>query len=390
MRVIFFANTDWYLFNFRRSLAQAVVAAGADILLISPDGPYGDEMRASGLGWRAVPMRRRSLNPLREAWLLLHLVRLFRRERPDLIHAFTIKCAVYGSIAARLARVPARVNAVAGLGYIFISNAWTARLLRPLVRTLLKISLSGPGSVLILQNPDDVALFAQAGIVPLDSIRLIPGSGVDCRRFTFRRHAPRAGKILSVLFPARLLWDKGISELIDAARMLREQGRTIDFVVAGAPDPGNPASVPKSHVRGWETEGLIRWLGHVKEMPAIFKAADVVILPSYREGLPKGLIEGGASGCALVVSDVPGCRDVVANDGVDGLRVPARDARALAEAIARLDDDRTLVARLGEAARDRVCREFDEQIVIARTLAVYRELTGQMNTTSGNATRESL
>lgn len=376
MRIVFFANTDWYLYNFRRSLAESLVAAGDDVLLVSPDGPYGTDLRALGLRWQPLPMKRRSLNPLREAWLIWHLVRLFRRERPDLVHSFTIKCAVYGSLAARLAGVPTRVNAVAGLGYVFISTSWTARLLRPVVRMLLRLALGGPKALLILQNPDDVALFVQAGVAPLERIRLIPGSGVDSQRFA-PGPAVTPGANLRVLFPARLLWDKGVSELVDAARMLRARGRAIDLTVAGEPDPGNPASVPQTEVRRWESEGLIRWLGHVKDMPACFRAADVVVLPSYREGLPKGLIEAGASGCALVVSDVPGCREVVANDGVDGLRVPVRDARALADALARLDDDRALVVRLGNAARSRVCQEFDERIVIARTLDVYRELMDQ-------------
>lgn len=386
MQVVFFANTDWYLYNFRRSLAEALVETGAHVLLVSPHGAYGERLSGSGLRWRAVPMKRRSLNPLREAWLLWHLVRLFRRERPDIVHAFTIKCAVYGSLAARLARVPARVNAVAGLGYVFISDSWTARLLRPVVRWLLKLALSGPGAMLILQNPDDVALFIRAGIVRPERIRLIPGSGVDTQRF--QPDFTARGARLRVLFAARLLWDKGLSELIDAIRILRGRGRTIDFTIAGEPDSGNPASVSESQVREWESEGLVRWLGHVTDMPACFQDADVVVLPSYREGLPKGLIEAGACGCALVVSDVPGCREVVSNDGVDGLRVPPRDSHALADAIARLDDDRVLVAALGEAARRRVCQEFDERIVIARTLDLYRELTGQMNTTCGNSAKE--
>ncbi|MFP5357277.1 MAG: glycosyltransferase, partial [Gammaproteobacteria bacterium] len=141
MKLVLFANTEWYLYNFRRSLALALHDAGHDVLLVSPDGPYGEKLRALGLRWQPVPMQRRSLNPLRETLLLLHLVRLLRRERPDVVHAFTIKCAVYGSLAARLAGVPARVNAVAGMGYIFTSDAPQARLLRPLVRGLLRLAL---------------------------------------------------------------------------------------------------------------------------------------------------------------------------------------------------------------------------------------------------------
>ena len=378
-KIVLFANTDWYLYNFRRSLALALREAGHEVLLLSPPGEYGARLRALGLRWEPVPMDRRSLNPLREAAVLVHLWRLFRRERPELVHGFTIKCAVYGSLAARAAGVPARVNAVTGMGYVFTSTDAKARALRPLVRLLMRAALDGRDARLILQNPDDVAVFEQARLVAPGQIRLIPGSGVDCVRFApgesvGRGHAPDADTPpFRVLLAARLLWDKGLAEFVDAARRLHGEGRAIDFLLAGDPDPGNPAAVPEATVHGWVTEGLLQWLGHVDDMPALFASVDVVVLPSYREGLPKGLIEAGACALPLVTTDVPGCREVV-TDGVDGLLVPVRDAGALATAIARLHDDPVLAARLGAAARQRALDEFDEQIVIARTLAVYQEL----------------
>ena len=372
MKIVLFANTDWYLWNFRRSLALALRDAGHDVLLISPDGPYGEKLRGLGLRWQPVPMDRRSLNPLREAVLLLHLLRLLRQEKPALVHGFTIKCAVYGSLAARLAGVPARVNAVAGMGYVFISHSLKARLLRPLVRSLLKLALGGRNARLILQNPDDVALFQRAGLVDASQVRLIPGSGVDCSRFLpdpDREPCPR----LRVLLPARLLWDKGLAEYVQAARLLRAEGRQIDFLLAGDPDPGNPAAVPEPEVRGWVDEGMVEWLGHVNDMPALLRSVDIVALPSYREGLPKGLIEAAASGCALVTTDVPGCREVVTHE-VDGLLVPVRDGHALAGAIGRLQDDPQLRVQLTDAGRRKALEQFDERIVIRDTIAVYREL----------------
>ncbi|MBD7988316.1 glycosyltransferase family 4 protein [Luteimonas sp. Sa2BVA3] len=372
MKLVLFANTDWYLYNFRRSLALALQQRGHDLLLISPPGPYGEKLRALGLRWEPVPMNRRSLNPLREVRLLAWLVSLFRKERPALVHGFTIKCAVYGALAARLAGVAGRVNAVAGMGYVFISDSPKARLLRPVVRALLRLALGGQGARLVLQNPDDVALFAQAGLVDPAQVRLIAGSGVDCGRFLVRPSAP-AGRPLRVLLAARLLWDKGLAEYIAAARRLRDEGRTIEFLLAGDPDPGNPAAVPETTVREWVADGTVEWLGHVDDMPALFASVDMVVLPSYREGLPKGLIEAAACALPLVTTDVPGCRHVV-TDGVDGLLVPARDADALARAIARLQDDPELATRLGKAARAKALAEFDEKIVIERTLAVYREL----------------
>lgn len=374
MKIVLFANTDWYLYNFRRSLALALQRRGFDLLLLSPAGPYGEALRALGLRWQPVPMERRSLNPGREAWLLGWLVALLRRERPDLVHGFTIKCAIYGSLAARLAGVPARVNAVAGMGYVFTSNDLTARLLRPLVRSLMHAALDGRDARLILQNPDDVALCERAGWVDRARVRLIRGSGVDCSRFVARGVRDPA-RPLRVLLAARLLWDKGLAEFVAAARRLRDEGRRIEFLLAGAPDPGNPAAVPGDTVRGWADDGVLRWLGHVDDMPALLRHVDLVVLPSYREGLPKGLIEAAACALPLITTDVPGCREVV-TDGVDGLLVPVRDAVALATAIARLQDDPALAWRLGIAARERALAQFDERIVIEQTLAVYRELLG--------------
>lgn len=377
MKLVLFANTDWYLWNFRRSLALALRDAEHDVLLLSPDGPYGEKLRGLGLRWQALPMDRRSLDPLREARLLLHLVCLLRRERPDLVHGFTIKPAVYGSMAARLAGVPARVNAVAGMGYVFTSDALMARLLRPVVRALLRLSLGGHGARLVLQNPDDVAWFTRAGLVEPRSIRLIPGSGVDCQRFAREPGADGGqGRPVRVLLPARLLWDKGLTEYAQAARLLRHRGAPVELLLAGDPDPGNPAAVPQATVRGWVEEGILQWLGHVDDMPALFRGVDIVALPSYREGLPKGLIEAAASGCALVATDVPGCREVV-TDGVDGLLVPPRSAAELADAIARLAGDATLRARLGGAARAKALERFDERIIVRSTLDVYRELVGE-------------
>jgi glycosyltransferase involved in cell wall biosynthesis len=380
MKIVLFANTAWYLYNFRRSLAAGLQKAGHEVVLVSPPGPYGPQLRELGFRWIPAPMDRKSLNPLRELSLVVWLRRLIRKENVDLVHSFTIKCAVYGSLAARLSKrgtgQPARINAVAGMGYVFTSKDLKARLLRPVVRGLLKLALGGKNARLILQNPDDVSLFQVARLVEPAQVRLIPGSGVDCERFSpdllLQQPDPERG--LRVLLPARLLWDKGLAEYLEAARQLRTQARNIQCLLAGDPDSGNPAAVPEATVVRWANEGLIQWLGHVDDMPALLGTVHVVVLPSYREGLPKGLIEAGACGLPLITTDVPGCREVV-EDGVSGLLIPAKDGRALAGAIARLHDGPELRLRLGAAARVKALAEFDERIVIARTLDVYSELS---------------
>ena len=373
MKAVLFANTDWYLFNFRLPLARRLQASGFDVLLVSPPGAYGCRLQEAGLRWQPLPMDRRSLNPFRELRLLAHLVRLYRRERPDIVHHFTIKCVVYGAIAAALAGVPARVNAVAGLGYVFTNGAPKARMLRPFVRALMGWAIGGKRSRLVLQNTDDVVAFEGSRIADPRKIRLIKGSGVDTLRFR-----PAAEPVLNapntrVLLSSRLLWDKGIAEYVEAARALRDAALPIRFLLAGAPDPGNPASIPQAQLDAWAAEGVVELLGQVDDMPALLARTDIAVLPSYREGLPKSLIEAAACALPLITTDVPGCRDVV-SDGEDGLLVPVRDALALSAAIRALHDDPQWARQLGRAARARALAEFDERIVISRTLDVYAEL----------------
>jgi glycosyltransferase involved in cell wall biosynthesis len=386
VKIILFANTEWYLFNFRLSLAKALQAQGHDVLLISPPGEYGARLQALGFRWEALPMDRKSLNPLQELRLLMHLCRLYRREQPALTHHFTIKCVVYGSIAALMARVPARVNAVAGMGYVFTNQALKARLLRPVVRGLMRLVLNGRGARLILQNNDDMTAFAKAGLARPKLTRLVMGSGVDLTRFTPRVQAAQVGaeaQPTRVVLAARLLWDKGIAEYAQAARLLKAKGLPVRFLLAGSPDPGNPAAIPQATLDGWQAEGLIELLGQVGDMAALFASVDIVVLPSYREGLPKSLIEAAACALPLVTTDVPGCREVVTHE-VNGLLVPVKDATALANAIERLHLDPVWARQLGLAARKRAIAEFDERIVIEKTLGVYEELVSSLQAKRGS------
>lgn len=377
MKVLLFANTEWYLFNFRLSLAQALREQGYEVLLVSPPGDYGARLQALGFAWQALPMERKSLNPFKELAVLWRLCSLYRRERPALVHHFTIKCVIYGSIAAVLARVPARVNAVAGMGYVFTNGSLKARLLRPVVRGLIRWAVNGAGARLILQNNDDMKAFETARLARPELTRLVMGSGVDLTRFVSREPLVltegQAPPPTRVVLAARLLWDKGIAEYVEAARLLRAKGLNIHFLLAGEPDPGNPAAVPQGTWQAWQAEGLVELLGQVDDMVTLFASAHIAVLPSYREGLPKSLIEAAACALPLVATDVPGCREVVTHE-VTGLLVPLKNANALAEAIERLHRNPQLARQLGQGAQDRAVREFDEQIVIRQTLAVYREL----------------
>lgn len=377
MKIILFANSDWYLYNFRLSLAKTLQGLGHEILLVSPPGAFGARLQSEGLRWQPLPMERQSLNPFRELRLLIFLWRLFRRERPALVHNFTIKSVVYGSLAAIFARVPFRVNAVAGMGYVFTNNAPKARLLRPLVRALMKGVLGGERSRLILQNNDDVSAFADAQLIRGDRVRLIKGSGVNLERFQPGGRSRQTGGQMRVVLAARLLWDKGVAEYVAAARRLRAEGLPIHFMLAGSPDAGNPAAIPQGTLDEWAREGVVELLGQISDMPSLFADVDVAVLPSYREGLPKSLIEAAACALPLVTTNVPGCREVVTHE-VDGLLVPVKDANALADAVKRLYLNPLLAQHLGQKARRRAMAEFDESMVISQTIDVYKEIAGNI------------
>lgn len=368
--IVMFANTDWYLYNFRSSLALQIQSRGYRVLMISPPGEFGPRLRELGLHWEPLQMDRRSLRPQAETAVIWRLVEILRQEKPRLIHNFTIKCVVYGSLAAALARVPNRIHAVAGMGYVFTSSDRLARVLAPILRMLMLLAMTQGRTRVIVQNPDDEAALNQMG-VSATNLRLIPGSGVDCRRFAPSPDKVRQPGRTRILYTGRLLWDKGIGEFVEAAKFL--QGRGLDFVAAGSPDPGNPAAVPKEKLQEWEAQGFVHFLGHVEDVPTLLAEADVFVLPSYREGLPRSLIEAAACGLPLVATDVPGCRDVI-TDRLDGLLVPPRDAAALADAICKLVNDPNLASRLGANAREKAKRVFDEDLIVDRTLDVYREL----------------
>jgi glycosyltransferase involved in cell wall biosynthesis len=376
MKIILFANTDWYLYNFRLPLAKFLKEKGIEIVLISPHGDYVSRLKEAGFRHISLPMERRSLNPWQEAKLLTHLTKLYTKEKPDLVHHFTIKSVIYGSLAAQLAGIQARVNAVTGLGHVFTSKSWQARLLRPLVKSLFRIALRGQQSRLIVQNPDDYQSFLETRLAPLNSLRLIRGSGVDTERFQPSHPSPAEvenRQVLRVLLATRLLWEKGIGEYVEAARLLKPRYPFIEFLLAGSPDSGNPASVPPEQIMAWEREGMITALGQVENMENLLRQVDLAVLPSYREGTPRSLLEAAACGLPIVTTDVPGCREIV-QPGVNGLLVPCRNAQKLAVAIQEMVENPEARTRMGKASRAKVLAEFDQRIVLEKTYEVYREV----------------
>ena len=371
LKIIFFANTDWYLYNFRLALARSLREQGAEVIMMSPPGEYGTRIEKEGFRWISLPMERRSLNPFREIRLLRYICSIYKKERPDVVHNFTIKSVIYGALAAQAAGVKNRIHAVTGLGHVFISQSMRARILRPLVKGLLRQALRGKGSHLILHNPDDRSLFLKHKLTEAKRIHLIRGSGVDIEHFAPVQRE-RKGKF-RVLLAARLLWEKGIREYVEAAELLAHRVDEFEFLIAGATDSGNPSAVPKQNIRRWQKSGLLTVLGHVENIQQLMTEVDLMVLPSWREGTPRGLLEAASMALPIITTDAPGCREIVENEK-NGFLVPVGDAVALAEKIEYLLDHPETCLRFGTAGRKKVCKEFDQEIVFRQTWEVYRSL----------------
>jgi glycosyltransferase involved in cell wall biosynthesis len=328
-------------------------------------------MEAEGFRCVELKLDRRSINPFRELLVVMRLARIYGDERPAAVHHFTAKCVLYGTLAAKLSGVRAVVNSLTGLGHVFMGTGWKARVLRPIVTWFYRNVLTARRVRVVFQNPDDLRTFTDSRLVVPDRTILIRGSGVNLERFAPRPGEPEGVPAPVVLFAARLTREKGVYELVEAARILKAKGVKATFQLAGSPDPGNPSSIQESVLARWRREGAVDLLGHVEAVDDLMAEATLVVLPTYREGVPRTLLEAAAMGKPIVATDVPGCREAVIH-GVNGLLVPARDPQALADAIERLLRDADLRARMGRAGRQKMVLEFDDQEVARRTANVYQ------------------
>lgn len=363
--LVFLLTEDWFFASHFWVRALAAKNAGWRVILVARQSAATEKIRASGIEVIPVDFIRRRLNPFAELLFTFKLAALYRRLKPQLVHHIALKPIVLGGLAARLAGVKNIVNAPVGLGFVFSSDKFLARVLKPLVSLGLRITLGPPGAITIFENPDDQAALVGAGMVRAQATRLIRGAGVDIEKF--QPNPEPAGPVIVVLI-ARMIREKGILDFVQAARILRGQA---EFWLAGAPDPGNHNSVTEAELRGFEREGVVRWLGAQSDIPGILARAHIAVQPSiYREGLPKSALEAMAAGKPLVATDIPGCREAVQH-GITGFLVPPADPSALARALAALISDPHLREKFGAAARLRAEREFADAVICAQTLLVY-------------------
>jgi glycosyltransferase involved in cell wall biosynthesis len=370
-KLLFLVTEDWYFVSHRLPLAMSARERGFDVVVATRVREAGAKIRDAGLRLIPIDFERASLSPLSETKTISQLISLYRREAPDIVHHVALKPVLYGAIAARLAGTPAVVNAIMGLGFVFSSNSAKARVLRPAVQRLMKSALGRPGSRTIVQNADDFAFLESNRIAAPGTVRLIPGSGVDVDLYS---QAPPPEGVPTIVLPARLIRPKGVMEFVEAARRLIGQGHRARFVLCGAPDPSNPASLSEAEIQKLVQSGIVEHWGWRADMPAVLEAATAVCLPTYYgEGVPKSLIEAAASGRAIVTTDTPGCRDIVKH-GVNGWLVAPRDVDALTQALREAITEPETVRRYGEQGRSLVRNGFSLQEIVRQTLAVYDEI----------------
>lgn len=369
-KLLFVANTDWFFLSHRLPIAIEALQSGYDVHVACGITDKFDELRRHGLVVHPLSMNRSSASIVNAGISLLQLWRVFRSVCPDIVHLVTIKPVLLGGVVARLAGVPAVVAAVSGLGFVFTARGVKAAVRRVLVSALYRLALGHLNIKVIFQNPDDASSIAKMANLPNTKIVIIRGSGVNLNEYD---HLPLPEGVPVVVLAARLLADKGVREFAQAARMLKKRGCVARYVLVGTVDLENPSSLTQAELDAWADEGIVELWGYCSNMSQVFSAANIVTLPSYREGLPKVLLEAAACGRVVVTTDVPGCREAI-EIGITGVLVPVRDVAALANAIEALINDFSRCQTMGDAGRLLAEIAFDVRQVVEKHLNIYEEL----------------
>ncbi len=366
--LVYLVTEDWYFVSHRLPMAIAAQRAGYRIHVATRVSTHGAQIEAKGFTLHPLDWCRGSINPLEVASIVRQVRRLYRDLQPDLVHHVALQPSIIGSLAA-IGLPVARLNALAGLGFVFTSRNLSALVLRPVLAALVRVLFNNPLSAVLVQNPDDRDAVQALGVAS-ERVHLIPGSGVDTSVIT---PLPEPEGDVTAAFVGRLLDDKGIRPLVEAQALMAAHGERVRLLIAGDRDPANPASIPADEVEGWKHRPGVELLGLVSGIEKVWARAHVAVLPSRREGLPKSLLEAAAFGRPIVATDVPGCREIARHD-VNAFLVPPDDPVALADAIAVLARDPALRARLGAAGRALVEAEFSSARIGAQVVALYDTL----------------
>ncbi len=374
-KLLFNLTEDWFFCSHFFERALAAKKAGYSIFVISKENSSRKFIEDNGIFFIPIPFNRRSINPIYELFILIRIIIVYANIKPDIVHQISAKPIIYGSIAARLCKIKSVINAPVGLGYVFSSDALKAKALKPIVHWLLKIFLNShygknKKNKVIFENNDDLSYFVKIGAVKQKDACLIRGAGVNIKNLV---QYEKEKKTTTITFIGRMLKDKGINEFISAARILKGKSISARFVLAGDVDPLNPTSLKKKTLLRWSAEKNIHWLGWVDDIESVLKETDILCLPSYREGLPKALIEGAAFGLPIVTTNTVGCRDVV-EDGLNGYLVPIKNAEELADKILKLILDKNLRIKMGKESFKIASSKFSSKKIVAQTLRLYKDL----------------
>ena len=378
-KLLFLITEDWFFCSHPLPIARAAREDGLDVVVATRVRAHGERLGAEGFAVRPLPWRRRGDGLFGALAAIFAIARLYRAERPDILHHVALKPVLFGALARRLAfprerNAPAVVASVMGLGSGFSSREWRARLLRPALRFALSLAAGARSGRVIVENGEDRARLAGFGAAP-ERVLVICGSGVDTTRFAPQPEPEEEGVTLALV--ARMLREKGVLDAVEAVSSLRARGFEVRLLLAGPTDPDNKGSLSEEALKALSKEPGILWLGPVADVRTVWRRAAIALLPStYGEGLPKALLEAAASARPIIASDVPGCREVVRH-GETGLLVPPGDAKALVAAIAELAGDPERRLAMGRAGRALVEERFSERHVTRETLALYRALLAE-------------
>lgn len=367
MKIILFANTDWFLYNYNLSLAKFLQEKGHEVVLLSPSGFYVKFLEQDGFQWQEFNLSRKGMNPFSEIKTIRRLRTVMKDIHPDMVHNFTLKCVLYGSLAGKNKQVKI-INTITGLGYLFINHGIVANVVRSFLIPVLRYALRG--TTVIFLNETDKNYYLQHHIVQPGQAFIINGSGVDVEKFQPIKRGEHGGKTQNVIFPARLLKDKGIYEFIEAARITKQAHPEVVFALVGSIDEGNPSSITNEELGSWQKEGIVEWWGWQHDMVKVYHQAFIVCLPSYREGLATSLLEAAACGVPIIATDVPGCKEIVRHKQT-GYLVPARDAQALASSIIYAIEHPDLLAEMGRKGRELIIRSYSQEKINTNIYTIY-------------------
>ncbi len=362
---------DWFFCSHFLDRARFAQNAGYVVAVVGREGIHREKIIKEGFKFYPISLNRRSINPISELVLIIQIYSIYKKFRPDVVHQIGAKPIIYGTLVTKLVQIKKIVNAPIGLGFVFSSEKVLARLLRPFVKLAYKTFINPKNSKVIFENLEDQVKFIKWGAVNQQDAVLIPGAGVDLELF---HPAKSTHSVLTVTLVARMLKDKGVYEFIAAARILKMKSVIARFILAGVPDPANPTSISEDFLLQCQKDGWIEYLGWQDDIAQLLIQSDVVCLPSYREGLPKSLIEACASGLPIVTTDTTGCREVVI-DGENGFLVPVKSIAQLATAIQKLIDDPVLRLNMGANGRKRAELLYGTVKIAESTIQVYREIS---------------